>query len=107
MNDRIYFDSADRPCDLAVMCIREPGWAANRIKALTEEVDAQAKAKREWEDISNRNARRWRAYADKFDAIRALLVPESCECWCEHDANAPHDDECERCLVCRIGEVLG
>jgi hypothetical protein len=31
-------DSDGQECDLPTMCMREPGWAANRIAALTERV---------------------------------------------------------------------
>lgn len=36
----VYYDSEDRECDLAVMCLREPAWACSRIGALTAEVAA-------------------------------------------------------------------
>lgn len=40
-------DSDGSECDLPVMCMREPGWAANRIQELTAERDQLL---REWED---------------------------------------------------------
>lgn len=34
--EHIYRDSDGRPCSLDVLCRREPAWAANRIRTLTE-----------------------------------------------------------------------
>ena len=38
--DRTYRDSDGNRVDLATLCVREPGWAANRILELTRQVDA-------------------------------------------------------------------
>jgi hypothetical protein len=38
--DRSYRDSDGNRVDLAVLCVREPGWATNRILELTRQVDA-------------------------------------------------------------------
>lgn len=36
-----YYDQDGNPCSLEVLCMREPAWATNRIRALTEQlVDA-------------------------------------------------------------------
>ena len=46
-NDRMaesYTDGDGRRCNLDVMCRREPAWAANRIRALTEAVEAGVQA---------------------------------------------------------------
>lgn len=41
-----------------------------------------------------------------LDAIGGLLSANGCDCDCEHLADE-HDDDCERCLACRIGEAHG
>ena len=38
--DKTYRDSDGNRVDLAVLCCREPGWATNRIKELTRQVEA-------------------------------------------------------------------
>jgi len=37
--------------------------------------------------------------------IGALLTANGCDCDCEHDAEG-HDDDCERCLACRVEAAL-
>lgn len=41
----------------------------------------------------------------KLDRIGELLSENGCECECGHHYE-DHDDDCERCLACRIGEVV-
>jgi hypothetical protein len=77
-----YRDSDGKPCDLATLCRREPGWAASRIGVMKQ----------------------------KLAAVGGLVSAVGCECGCEMDppAHEPgeHDADCERCLSCRIAEVL-
>lgn len=106
MSERTFCDSDGRECDLPTMCLREPGWAANRIAALTVEVDTQRKAKVEWEALYKERNRLWREAEGKLDAVRSLLAWNGCDCECDHDPES-HDDTCELCLACRIdGAVL-
>lgn len=37
--------------------------------------------------------------------IGALLASNGCDCECEHSADE-HDDDCERCLACRVESAL-
>lgn len=41
----------------------------------------------------------------KTDAVNELLAKNGCDCECDHDAES-HDEDCERCLACRIDAVL-
>ena len=43
--------------------------------------------------------------ARSLDKVRALLSENGCDCTCEHHYEE-HDDECELCLACRVGEVM-
>jgi hypothetical protein len=79
VREKVYTDSDGRECTLSAMCRREPEWAASRVGTMTT----------------------------KLDAIGALLAANGCDCECGHDVESHDDDECERCLGCRIGAVLG
>ena len=105
MSEKLYTDSDGRECGLAVMCVREPGWAANRIAALSVDVDTQRKAKEAWEALYVERNRLWRDAGDKIDLITGILARNGCDCDCDHSAEE-HDDDCERCLACRIAHVL-
>jgi hypothetical protein len=80
VSEREYTDSEGRKCDLATMCVREPGWAANRITVSLAD-----------------NA--------KLARIEQLLWNNGCDCECDHHSEE-HDEDCERCLACRISAVL-
>jgi hypothetical protein len=41
----------------------------------------------------------------RLDAVRAMLAENGCDCPCEHHWEE-HDDDCERCLACRIAAVV-
>ncbi len=43
---------------------------------------------------------------ERLRAVRKLLEWNGCECECEHHWE-DHDDDCDRCLACRIGEAIG
>ena len=43
---------------------------------------------------------------ERIRAVRKLLERNGCECECEHHWEH-HDDDCDRCLACRIGEAVG
>lgn len=45
---------------------------------------------------------RWRTLESR---IGSLLESNGCDCECEHHWEE-HDDDCERCLACRIASVL-
>jgi len=47
----------------------------------------------------------WDGRAELVAAIGALLSAHGCDCECDHDAEG-HDADCERCLGCRIDELL-
>jgi hypothetical protein len=68
-----YRDSDGNRVDLAVLCAREPQWAANRILELTRQMDA----------------------------ILKLLEENGCDCPCDHHPDERGDD-CEQCLACLI-----
>lgn len=42
----------------------------------------------------------------KLESIGEILGENGCNCDCDHDPES-HDDDCERCLACRVGEALG
>ncbi|MFH0899068.1 MAG: hypothetical protein V2A73_00420 [Pseudomonadota bacterium] len=41
----------------------------------------------------------------KLVQVGELLAKNGCDCGCAHDAES-HDDDCERCLACRIDEAI-
>ena len=43
---------------------------------------------------------------ERLRAVRKLLEWNGCECECSHHWE-DHDDDCDRCLACRIGEAVG
>lgn len=42
----------------------------------------------------------------RLRAVCDLLAQNGCDCDCDHDAES-HDDDCERCLACRVSEAVG
>jgi hypothetical protein len=40
MADRTYHDAEGRVCSLDVLCMREPAWAANRLRVADERIRA-------------------------------------------------------------------
>lgn len=100
-----YTDSDGRECDLSVMCMREPQWAASRIATLTVNVDTARGVASAWEQLYNERNRLWRAAEDKLEAVRTLLAQNGCDCECDHGAEE-HDDDCDRCLACCIGGAV-
>lgn len=54
----------------------------------------------QWGGREQRNGR-----AELIVAIGELLSENGCDCACGHDAEG-HDGDCERCLGCRIEELL-
>lgn len=44
-------------------------------------------------------------YKRKLDAVGEVLSENGCDCECDHDFES-HDDDCERCLACRVQEAL-
>lgn len=63
--------------------------------------DTNAKVKSAWEGLYNERNRLWREEADRVGAVKLLLEANGCDCECDHH-DSEHDDECERCLACRI-----
>src|SRR5690242_14596194 len=41
----------------------------------------------------------------KLRSVGDLLSENGCDCDCDHH-HEEHDDDCERCLACRIGEAI-
>lgn len=41
----------------------------------------------------------------KIEAAGTVISNNGCDCPCDHDAES-HDEDCERCLACRISAVL-
>lgn len=46
-----------------------------------------------------------RAGIDALAEVRNLITQNGCDCPCEHH-HEEHDDDCYRCIACRIAEVL-
>lgn len=42
----------------------------------------------------------------KFAAVNALLSANGCDCECDHTCEEDHEEDCERCLACRIDAAL-
>ena len=49
--------------------------------------------------------RLWREEADRVGAVKLLLEANGCDCPCDHHYSE-HTDDCERCLACRIVDVV-
>jgi hypothetical protein len=69
----------------------EVGWDGNKLSRLP----VVAKA------LTDRDAR----LARVVNGIGDLLSDNGCDCECGHDWEG-HDDECDRCLACRVNDVL-
>lgn len=50
-NERQYFDLDGTPCSLDTLCQRQPAWAANRIRAMEEELETLARSLRARADV--------------------------------------------------------
>ena len=46
------------------------------------------------------------AALEDFAKVRALLARNGCECECLYH-HAEHDAGCDRCLACRVADVVG
>ena len=81
---------------MTLFCSRchEKGW---RLK---EELDTQRKAKEAALSLLDERT----VALDKLRRIGRLLEDNGCDCECGCDSDG-HDDQCEICLACRIGEV--
>ena len=44
--------------------------------------------------------------AERIDRVGALLSNSGCYCECDHSPE-DHDDDCELCLACLIGDAIG
>lgn len=42
----------------------------------------------------------------RTDAVNALLSANGCDCECDHTCEDDHEEDCERCLACRIDAAL-
>lgn len=56
-------------------------------------------------DAAQDRADKAEADAERLHCIGDLLADNGCNCDCDHHPDE-HDDDCERCLACRIGAVL-
>lgn len=50
-DERQYFDRDGKPCSLDALCQKEPGWAANRIRAMEEELETLSRSLRARADV--------------------------------------------------------
>lgn len=83
-----------------------PGEAVRTVAELRKIADTQTKKAAAWEQLFlERNALREAAEA-RLTAVRAMLERNGCDCYCGCDSDG-HDDDCERCFACRIGEAVG
>jgi hypothetical protein len=41
----------------------------------------------------------------RVEAAGEVIAENGCDCPCDHDAES-HDEQCERCLACRISHAL-
>lgn len=52
----------------------------------------------------------WESRSRFFDTmirkVEALLAANGCDCECEEACAGDHDEACERCLACRVGEAI-
>lgn len=57
---------------------------------------------------TDREAREARAEerAKVIAEVVALLKQNGCDCFCDHHPEE-HDEDCERCLACRIADAVG
>lgn len=99
---KAYRDSNGEPVTLAVLCMREPEWAASRIRELQRELEKRIHAERPVLMVpttaSNTDKR--------LQAVRELLEKNGCDCPCDHHQDE-HDPDCEICVACRIGQAVG
>jgi len=93
---------------LALLCNGvSPGWANGQaemleIARLTLRQDTDAKALAAWKQLAEER----RGATEKLYKVRELLSVNGCDCECGCDCDG-HEDDCERCLACRIAEAVG
>jgi hypothetical protein len=46
-----------------------------------------------------------KTHAQLIEDVKKLLGDNGCDCTCDHHPTE-HEDDCERCLACRIEKVL-
>lgn len=61
----------------------------------------RAAEKRELEALAERDEA-----TAKLGTVAKLLVANGCDCECGYDSEG-HDDDCERCLACKISAAIG
>ena len=67
--------------------------------------DRRPKVDAAWERLAKEYDRLRREEEARIFAVLSLLEDNGCDCDCGHDAES-HDADCDRCLACRIGQVL-
>lgn len=70
-------DSDGNECDLPVMCMREPGWAASRIQALTGELEASRALHVEFFEEEERTRTLLKGLAARMRECRPLRSQDS------------------------------
>jgi hypothetical protein len=76
------------------------GVAYCAVEELLAIAETQRKVAMAWKQLYDER----RDAADRLDAVRELLAQNGCDC--DGDCDESHDGDCDRCLACRIADVV-
>lgn len=78
----------------------------SELELLRAKLDTLQKVADVWRSMHGFTKELWLRDAKKLERIEELLERNGCDCECDCSA-AEHDDDCERCLACRVAWILG
>lgn len=61
---------------------------------------------RSLESEVGRMAKQLAGQTTRITAVNDLLSANGCDCECDHAIEDDHEEDCERCLACRIDAAL-
>jgi len=74
---------------------------------MSEEVELMLLADvRSLESEVGRMAKQIAGQTARIAAVNRLLSENGCDCECDHACEDDHEEDCERCLACRIDAAL-
>jgi hypothetical protein len=72
------------------------------VSALDAERERLARAQALIQQMGDEQARLWAA----VERVRDVLEAAGCDCECAPICGTEHDDDCERCLGCRVESAI-
>lgn len=120
MNTKVYrceecgSDEGAEPVSICAKCVAAAAETAKRCSEVLEAIGHE-RARQENTALRGRTdellaenttvRRRVDALESRIAFVGSLLAMNGCDCECEHHPEE-HDDDCARCLACRIGFAI-